>query len=94
MERLDSVAKEVGLTLGEHGGRLTADERLALQRFNKITQPTRDSIKANNDIARAEALTLLNTAQTARLDSIMVLMRRGRGQERRGGGPDDGGGGS
>jgi hypothetical protein len=94
MERLDSVAKEVGLTLGEHGGRLTGDERFALQRFNKITQPTRDSIKANNDIARAEALTLLNAAQTARLDSIMVLMRRGRGQERRGGGAGEGGGGS
>jgi hypothetical protein len=88
MERLDSVAQSVGLSLGERGGRLSADERFALERFNKITQPTRDSIKTNNDIARTEALTLFNTAQTARLDSIMALMRRGRGQDRRGGGPE------
>ncbi len=91
MERLDSVAQSVGLTLGERGGRLSSDERFALERFNNLTQPTRDSIKTNNDIARAEALTLLNTAQTAKLDSIMALMKRGRGQERRGGGRGEGG---
>jgi hypothetical protein len=87
MERLDSVAEAVGLTLGEPLGRLTANEREALARFNTLTQPTRDSIKANNDVARAEALTLLTGAQTARLDSLMNLLRRDRrGVMRRGDG--------
>ena len=92
MDRLDSVATAVGLTLGERTARMSADEREALARFNKLTQPTRDSIRANNTFARAEALTLLNTAQTARLDSLMSLLQRDRrGEVRRGGA---GGGGS
>jgi hypothetical protein len=94
MERLDSVATAVGLTLGERNARMTADEREALARFNKLTQPTRDSIRANNTLARAEALTLLTSAQTARLDSIMALFQRDRrGPVRRGGGGGGGGGG-
>ncbi|MGQ0643345.1 MAG: hypothetical protein ACT4P6_21575 [Gemmatimonadaceae bacterium] len=94
VERLDSVAEAVGLTLGERVNRLTAAEREALVRFNKITQPTRDSIRANNDVARAEALTLLNNVQTARLDSLMGLLQRDRrGVIRRSGGGGGGGGG-
>jgi hypothetical protein len=94
MTRLDSVATAVGLTIGERP-RLTPDERLALERFNKITQPTRDSIRANNALARAEALTLLNDAQQTRLDSLVTLLQRerGRGQvRRRGAGAGTGGG--
>lgn len=90
MERLDSVASAVGLTLGERM-RMTPDERQAIERFNKITQPTRDSIKVNNDLARAEALSLLNTAQQARLDSVLSVLQRerGRGPIRRGDGGTD-----
>lgn len=94
MTRLDSVATAVGLTIGERP-RLTPDERLALERFNKITQPTRDSIRANNALARAEALTLLNDTQQTRLDSLVTLLQRerGRGQtRRRGAGAGTGGG--
>ncbi len=90
MERLDSVAASVGLTLGERT-RMSPDERQAVERFNRITQPTRDSIKANNDIARAEALTLLNSAQQKRLDSLLVELQRGRGGSRRGRGAGAGG---
>jgi hypothetical protein len=93
MERLDSVAESVGLTLGERTARMTSDDRLALERFNKITAPTRDSIRANNEIARAEALTLLNTAQTARLDSVINSLRDRRGFMRRGRGSGGGSGG-
>ena len=94
MTRLDSAATAVGLTIGERP-RLTSDERLALERFNKITQQTRDSIRANNALARAEALTLLNDAQQTRLDSIVTVLQRerGRGQtRRRGAGAGTGGG--
>jgi hypothetical protein len=94
MTRLDSVATAVGLTLGDRP-RMTADERLALERFNRITQPTRDSIRANNTLARTEALTLLNSAQQTRLDSLITLMQRERGRgavRRRGAGVGDGGG--
>lgn len=84
MDRLDSVATAVGLTLGERP-RMTPDERLALERFNDITQPTRDSIRANNVLARAEALTLLTNMQQQSLDSLMTALQRerGRGQVRR-----------
>ena len=94
MTRLDSVATAVGLTLGERP-RLTPDERLALERFNRITQPTRDSIRANNTLARTEALTLLNSVQQTRLDSLITLMQRDRGRgplRRRGAGAGNGGG--
>ena len=86
MTRLDSAAEVSGLTLGEVS-RMTPDDRLALERFNKITAPTRDSIRANNDIARAEALTLLTSVQQTRLDSLVLELRRdrGRGPLRRGG---------
>lgn len=79
MTRLDSVAAAVGLTLGENA-RMTPDDRLALERFNKITEPTRDSIRANNDVARAEALTLLTSVQQTRLDSLVAEFRRDRGR--------------
>ena len=87
MERLDSIATAVGLTLGERT-RMTPDERLAVERFNKLTQPTRDSIKVNNDLARAEAITLLTSVQTTRLDSLISVLQRDRGRRtvRRGGG--------
>jgi hypothetical protein len=88
MTRLDSAASAVGLTLGEVT-RLTPDERMALERFNKVTQPTRDSIRVNNDVARAEALTLLTSVQQTRLDSLVLELRRDRGrgpQRRRGAG--------
>ncbi len=94
MTRLDSVATAVGLTIGERP-RLTPDERLALERFNKITQPTRDSIRANNTLARTEALTLLSSTQQTRLDSLMTVLQRDRGRgplRRRGEGAGTGGG--
>lgn len=81
MERMDSVAKSVGLHIGERT-RMDEDDRRALERFNELTQPTRDSIKVNNDLARAEALTLLTAAQNKLLDSVMVDLRRGRREER------------
>ncbi|MEW5917849.1 MAG: hypothetical protein AB1762_15715 [Gemmatimonadota bacterium] len=90
MERLDSVAESVGLVLGERTARMSDDDRQALERFNKLTQPTRDSIRANNEIARAEALSLLNKAQTARLDSVMASLRDRRGILRRGRGTGSG----
>jgi hypothetical protein len=90
MERLDSVAEAVGLHLGERMARMSEDDQHALERFNKITQPTRDSIRANNEIARAEALSLLNKAQTARLDSVMASLRDRRGAMRRGRGNGSG----
>ncbi|MGH7710967.1 MAG: hypothetical protein ACREOG_06765 [Gemmatimonadaceae bacterium] len=91
MERLDSTAQSVGLTLGERTARMRGNERQALERFNKVTQPTRDSIRVNNDIARAEALTLLTSVQTVRLDSLMAVLNRGRGVVRRGRGAGVGG---
>ena len=94
MTRLDSVATAVGLTIGDRP-RMTPDERLALERFNNVTQPTRDSIRANNTLARTEALTLLNSVQQTRLDSLISVMQRDRGRNplrRRGAGVGNGGG--
>jgi hypothetical protein len=86
MERMDSIAKSVGLHIGERT-RLDEDDRRALERFNEATQPTRDSIKVNNDLARAEVLTVLTAAQNKLLDSLMVELRRGRRDVRRRGPP-------
>jgi hypothetical protein len=86
--KLDSLRDLAGVDLGERA-RLTARDREALARFDAWSKPVIDSIRVNNDAARAEARLLLDNLQRARSDSILALPRdRPRNAERR---PRDGG---
>ena len=69
MEKLDSLRALAGLELGERGG-LSAEDREALQRFRAWSRPVIDSIRINNDVARAEVRAMLDQSQRAVADSI------------------------
>lgn len=69
MEKLDSLRALAGLELGERGG-LSAEDREALQRFRTWSRPVIDSIRINNDVARAEVRAMLDQSQRAVADSI------------------------
>jgi hypothetical protein len=82
MERLDSLRLLTGVELGPRR-RISREDEDALARFNTAARPTLDSIRVNNDIARAEAHAALDTDQRSRMDSIVKALetdqpRRGR----------------
>lgn len=74
MQQLDSLRALAGLDLGDRNGINRRDAK-ALARFNAWAQPVIDSIRLNNDAARARARDLLDADQRARLDSIAVRDR-------------------
>lgn len=79
MRQLDSVREELGISLEPR--RVTNEDLKALERMRKLTQPITDSIRVNNDAAKAEARALLNQIQVTRLDSLATADRdliRGR----------------
>jgi hypothetical protein len=84
--QLDSLRNEVGLDL-EPKPRLTDRDRQALARFQTLSRPVADSMRVNNDAARAEAWALLEEAQRVRADSIV---KADGGRDGRGGGRPSG----
>lgn len=81
MARLDSLRDLAGIDLGDKNG-INRKDAEALQRFNAWARPVIDSVRLNNDLARAEARSTLDTDQRTRADSIAradaARMRRGR----------------
>lgn len=77
MTRLDSLRELAGIDLGDRERMRRRDEE-ALQRFNTWARPFIDSIRVNNDAARAEALAALTVDQRRRFDSITVAARAAR----------------
>lgn len=71
MRQLDSLRELVGLSLAPR--RRTADDAAAMERFQRLAQPIVDSVRAHHDLARREALVLLDSLQRARLDSLVTV---------------------
>jgi hypothetical protein len=81
MERLDSLRALAGLDLGARE-RIGRKDEEALQRFNTWARPSIDSIRMNNEVARAEARSLLLPEQRARMDSLLQASRAREGRPR------------
>lgn len=79
MRQLDSLRQYAGVELGERR-RLTESDREALKRFEAWARPVTDSIRLNNDGARAEIRNVLLPLQLARADSINRANRELRGR--------------
>lgn len=83
--RLDSLRRLAGFELGDRANVSRRDAE-ALERFTEWARPVTDSIRMNNDVARAEARTLLDADQRRRADSIALSLqdppRRGRRRPR------------
>lgn len=81
--QLDSIRDLLGIDL-EPRQRLSDKDQEKLERFQKLAAPIADSMRVNNDAARAEAWALLQPDQQKRVDSILKADREGRARERRG----------
>ena len=81
MLKLDSLRALAGLELGERGG-LSSEDRQALERFRTWSRPVIDSIRINNDVARAEVRAMLDASQLAAADSIARDARTRRPAQR------------
>lgn len=82
MKQLDSLRSLAGVELGETGG-LTAEDREALEKFRVWSRPVIDSIRVNNDLARAEVRALLDETQRATADSLATEARQRQPMRRR-----------
>ncbi|MBV6520764.1 MAG: hypothetical protein MNPFHGCM_00882 [Gemmatimonadaceae bacterium] len=83
VKSLDSLRGVVGLEV-EPSPRANEKEREKLDRFQKLSAPFADSIRANNDVARGEAWTWLEPSQRTRVDSILKAERDARLREQAG----------
>lgn len=84
VQQMDSLRDVVGLPR-ETVGRMMQPDMEALQRFQRLSQPMVDSIRANNQAAQAEAREVLLERQRVMLDSLVVAERdSSRGLGRRG----------
>lgn len=81
MHRLDSLREAAGVDLTPRR-RLSDDDRAALRRFQQWSLPTVDTIRVNNEGARAEIRLVLDPGQLARGDSIAVASREGQRRRR------------
>ena len=79
MKQLDSLRQYAGVDLSERA-RLTESDREALKRFEEWARPVTESIRVNNDGARAEIRNALQPLQLARADSINRANRELRGR--------------
>ena len=79
MKQLDSLRQYAGVDLSERA-RLTESDREALKRFEEWARPVTESIRVNNDGARAEIRNVLQPLQLARADSINRANRELRGR--------------
>ena len=75
MRQMDSLRAELGISLEPRERGLSDEDRKKLQRLEQISQPIADSIRINNDAARIQARSLLDSVQVARLDSLTVRER-------------------
>jgi len=75
MRQLDSLRDELGISLEPRPRGLSDEDRKKLQRLEQISQPIADSIRINNDAARIQARSLLDSVQVVRLDSLTVRER-------------------
>lgn len=75
MRQLDSLREYLGLSLEPRARGLSDEDRKKIQRFEQLSQPIADSIRINNDAARLQARTLLDSIQVVRLDSLIVRER-------------------
>ena len=75
LKQIDSLREILGISLEPRPRGLTDEDRKKLQRLEQMSQPIQDSIRINNDAARLQARSLLDSAQVARLDSITVRER-------------------
>lgn len=84
MARLDSLRQLAGVDLGDRQ-RIDRRDTDAIERFRAWSRPSVDSIRLNNDVARAEARSLLSGDQRRRMDSVVVAERdpRERASRRR-----------
>ncbi len=81
--QLDSLRDALGIDL-ESPGRISDKERERFERFQKLSAPIADSMRVNNDAARAEAWAMLADNQRRKVDSLVKEDREGRGRDRRG----------
>ena len=75
VRQLDSLRESMGIILGARPSGLNEEDRRKLQRFEQLSRPIADSIKVNNDAASIQGRSLLDSAQVARLDSIILRER-------------------
>ncbi len=82
MHQLDSLRQAAGVDMTERG-RLTERDTEALKRFQQMSAPVVDSIRLNNEGAKADIRTILLEPQMVKADSLAKAFRDTRG--RRGG---------
>lgn len=83
LRSLDSLRVELGIDF-EPRSRVSDKEREKMERFQKLSAPFADSIRVNNDAARAEAWQMLQPDQRGRVDSLLKVDRaRARGGQPR-----------
>lgn len=82
MKQLDSLREEMSISLDPRPRGLSEEDRKKLQRFEEVSRPITDSIRVNNDAARVQARSLLDSAQVVRLDSLVVRERGPAGGRR------------
>ena len=75
MKQLDSLRESMAISLERPSRGLSEEDRRKLQRFEQLSRPIADSIKVNNDAAAIQGRRLLDSAQVARLDSIILQER-------------------
>ena len=79
MRQLDSLRQYAGVDLGERG-RVSERDAESIKRFNEWARPITDSIKMNNDGARADIRNVMQPLQLARADSLFRANRDVRGR--------------
>jgi hypothetical protein len=75
MKQIDSLRESLGISLEPRARGLSDEDRKKLQRLEQLSQPITDSIRVNNDAARLQARSLLDSVQVVRLDSLTVRER-------------------
>lgn len=75
MKQIDSLRESLGISLEPRARGLSDEDRKKLQRLEQLSQPITDSIRINNDAARLQARSLLDSVQVTRLDSLTVRER-------------------
>ena len=74
MRQLDSLRQYAGVDMQERG-RLTERDTEALRRFREWSRPVTDSIRLNNEGAKADIRTILAERQMIKADSLQHAAR-------------------
>lgn len=86
LRSLDSLRQALSINTEPGPRGLSEEDRRQLSRYDELGRPFMDSLRVNNEAARASAVLMLDTAQVRKLDSLSAAGRSGRAG-RRGGGP-------